>query len=361
MALTEFASSDAQAVKLFSKMTFRESIRGTFINKFLGTDKKSIITRHMDLERSAGDQIKYDLLVKTAGSGVTGNNWMEDNEAPMVYYQDSINIDQLRQAHTFDRMSQQRTIHNMRKDAKENLTDWWADTLDTYMFRSLCGDTTFSHASNTGADPDTDHYIVCGDVSHTGTIATDEGNLSDNDQFDLMDLDYAKEKARTISPMIRPAKIDGAEYYVAVLHDYSMTDLKVSTNSSATIKWSDIQQYANVRGLKNPIFSGANGVYNNIILFDSNRILSSANAATAGTVRRNLFLGCQAGAFAIGNAYAKMDRGGLGDLPMSWAENIRDFGDKKGISAGMVFGVKATRYNSKNYGAMVMTAYSVSH
>jgi len=355
MALTEFGVNDSQAVKLFSKMTFREAIRGTLFNKFMGKTKQDIITRHDDMEKTAGDTIKYDLLEKTTGAGVTGNNWMKGNEAPLTYYQDSIVVDQLRQAHQFDRMSQQRTIHDMRTDARENLTDWWANTLDSYMFRQLCGDTTITHG-NTGVAADSDHYIVCGVVTHTGTIATDEASLSANDQIDLMDLDYAKEKARTISPMIRPAKIDGDEYYVAVLHDYSLTDIRTSANSSATIKWHEIQRYANDRGLKNPIFTGANGVYNKILLFDSNRIYSPRTS-----VRRNLFLGAQAGTFAIGNAFDRIDQKKFGDLPMSWVENLDDFRDKKGISAGMIFGMKATRYNNKNYGCMVMTSYAAAH
>ena len=355
MALTEFGINDPQAVKLFSKMTFREAIRGTLFSKFMGKGKQSIITRHTDLEKNAGDTVKYDLLEQTSGAGVTGNNWMKGNEAPLTYYQDSVVIDQLRQGHQFDRMSQQRTIHNMRTDARENLSDWWKHTLDNYMFRYLCGDTTINHGQ-AGLAPDSDHYIVCGDVSHSGTIATDEASLGSNDQFDLMDIDYAKEKARTIAPMIRPTMIDGDEYYVVVLHDYSLTDLRVNTNSSATVKWTDIQQYANVRGLKNPIFSGANGVYNKCIIYDSNRIYSPRTS-----VRRNLFLGAQAGTFAIGNAYDRIDQKKFGDLPMSWVEDLDDYNDKKGIAAGMVFGIKATRYNSKNYGCMVMTAYSAAH
>jgi len=356
MALTEFGVNDSQAVKLFSKMTFREAIRDTLFSKFMGKTKRHIITRYTDMEKTAGDTVKYDLLEQTSGAGVTGNNWMKGNEAALTYHQDSVEIDQLRQAHQFDRMSQQRTIHNMRVDARENLSDWWRNTLDNYMFRSLCGDTTFDFAGNTGVAPDTAHYIICGDVTHTGTIATDESSLGNNDQIDLMDLDYAKEKARTISPMIRPTIINGEEYYVAVLHDYSLTDLRVATNSSATIKWNEIQQYANVRGLKNPIFSGANGVYNKIIIYDSNRIYSPVT-----NVRRNLFLGAQAGAFAIGNAYDNIGQKKFGNLPMSWVEDLDDYHDKKGIAAGMIFGIKATQYNSKNYGAMVMTAYAAAH
>jgi N4-gp56 family major capsid protein len=356
MGLTEFGVNDPQAVKLYSKMSFREALRETLFAKFMGTSKQSIIQRHMDLEGSAGDTIKYDLLEKTGGDGVDGNNWMRGNEEQLKYYQDSIAINQKRQAHTFDQMSQQRTLHNMRVDAKENLTDWWANLLDEYMFRSLCGDTTFNFAGNAGVAPDSAHYIVCGDVTHTGVIATDEASLGNNDQIDLMDLDYAKEKARTIAPMMRPTKIEGEEYYVAVLHDYSLTDIRVSSNSSATIKWNEIQKYANDRGLKNPIFTGANGVYNKILLFDSNRIYSPRTS-----VRRNLFLGAQAGAFAVGNAYSKRQAGIVGNLPMSWAEDIQDYGDKEGISLGMKFGVKACRYKSNNYGAMVMTSYSAAH
>jgi N4-gp56 family major capsid protein len=355
MAMTEFGTSDAQAVKLYAKMTFREALKGTLVDKLLvnpknPASKNNIIQRFTDLEKDAGDTIKYDLLMQTGGAGVSGGNWLKYNEEPLTYYQDSIVIQQLRQGHMFDRQSQQRTLHNLRVDARENLSDWWKNTLDDYMMRYLCGDTTINHGQ-AGVAPDDDHFITCGDVTHSATIATDEASLSSNDQIDLMDLDYAKEKAKTITPMVRPAKIDGGEYYVAVLHPYSMTDIRVSTNSSATIKWTDIQQYANLRGLKNPIFTGAAGIYNGIVIYDDTRIYSPI-----ANVRRNLFLGAQAGVFAVGSAYDKIDRGTkYGNLPMSWEEDLEDYRDKKGIAAGMIFAIKACRFNSKNFGAMVMT------
>ena len=349
MALTEFGASDAQAVKLYSKITFRDALKPTLFAKFMGKSKNDIIQRFYNLEKDAGDTIKYDLLMQTGGDGISGNAWMKYNEEKLVYYQDSIVIKQLRQGHMFDRESQQRTLHDMRVDARENLSDWWANTLDNYMMRYLCGDTTINHGQ-AGVAPDSDHYIVAGDVAHSGVIATDEASLDLNDQIDLMDLDYAKEKAQTISPMVRPTKIEGGEYYVAVLHPYSATDIRVSTNSSATIKWTDIQQYANSRGIKNPIFTGALGVYNGVILYDSTRIYSPLTS-----VRRNLFLGAQSGSFAVGNAYDNIDRQKFNDLPMSWVEDLEDYRDKKGIAAGMVFAVKANRFNNKNFGAMVIT------
>jgi N4-gp56 family major capsid protein len=88
------------------------------------------------------------------------------------------------------------------------------------------------------------------------------------DQIQLADLDFAKEKAKTLSPLIRPVMIDGAEYYVIVLHPYSITDMRLDVANSAYVSWPDIQMYANKRGLKNPIFDGPMGVYNNMIIYE---------------------------------------------------------------------------------------------
>ena len=358
MADTTFASGSAQAVDLYSKMTFAETSKRAFISNFMGKagDMEAVIVRVDNLEKHAGEQVFYDLLMEPTGAGVTGDSEMRDNEEPMVYYQDSIYINQLRNAHAWGKMSQQRTLHNLRKDAAKNLGKWFSKKYDDYMFRALCGDTTLTHGQAAVA-PDGDHFIVCGDVTHNATAATAEASIGNNDQIELADLDFAKEKGKTITPMMVPTVIEGKEYWVAVLHTYCMTDLRlgIGTTSGYT-KWQDIQQYANRRGLKNPIFTNADGVYNGIILYDSSRIFSPASG-----VYRNLFLGAQAGAFAVGSAYDRIDEKKYGKLPMSWEEDARDFKNNKAIAVGSIFGIKACRFNSKNFGAMVMSAYGALH
>jgi N4-gp56 family major capsid protein len=356
MAITAFGTNDAQTVKIWSSLTLREALKATMFKKFLGKGKTAIIQRLMDLEKSAGDQIKYDLLMQMTGTGVTGDNRMRDNEEALVYYQETVNIDQLRNAHAFRRMSQQRTLHDMRSDAKANLADWFAGQLDTKMFNQLCGNTTETFA-NTATAPTSDRYILSGDVARTGTIATDEGNLGTNDQFTLADLDYAKEAAKTLTPPIRPTVIDGEEYYVAVLHPFSVTDLRLDTANSAYVDWPTIQMYANKRGLKNPIFTGALGVYNGVILFESTRIYTPVS-----NVRRNLFLGSQAGVFAVGNAYGSIEQRRVGkDNLMSWYEESDDYGNEKGVSVGLIFGMRSSVFNSIDYGKIVISSYAASH
>lgn len=354
MALTAFGTNSAQSVTLWSKQTMREALKKTFIKQFMGTTKKAILQRITDLEKNAGDTIKYDLLMQATGAGVTSDNRLKSNEEAMVYHQDTIVIDQLRNAHSFRRMSQQRTIHNMRTDARDSLSDWYAGKFDDYMFRYLCGDTTIGHGQS-GQAPDTDHYVVCGDVSNSGNIATDEGKLSNNDQIDLHDLDYAKEQAKTLTPPILPVRINGREYYVVVLHPYSVTDIRTNTNTG---QWLDIQKNAGPRDDKgNAIFSGNLGIYNDMVLYEANRIYSPVS-----NVRRNLFLGAQAGVIAFGNAYDTIDQKKYGKGNMfSWYEETDDYGNEKGIGVGAIFGIKKTRFNSKDYGSIVLTCYAAKH
>ena len=356
MATTDFGTNDAQTVTLWSTVTFREALKKTLFNKFLGKDKAAIIQRLTELDKNAGDTINYDLLMQMTGDGVKGDNRQKGNEEALQYYQDSLVIDQLRNAHAFKRMSQQRTIHNMRTDAKTNLADWFAGKYDSYMFRYLCGDTTINHAQ-AGLAPDSDHYILAGDVAKTGTIATDEASLGTNDQISLAVLDYAKESAQTLTPPIKPAMVNGEEYYVVVLHPYSVTDLRLNVAGSTYTTWQDIQQFANKRGLTNPIFTGALGVYNGMILFESTRIYTPRS-----NVRRNLFLGAQAGTFAIGNAYGAVEqrRVGKGNL-MSWYEDNDDYGNEQGIAVGQIFGMKKARFNSKDFGVIALSSYAASH
>jgi hypothetical protein len=46
---------------------------------------------------------------------------------------------------------------------------------------------------------------------------------------------------------------------------------------------------------------------------------------------------------------------------MSWYEETDDYGNEKGIAVGCIFGMKATRFNSKDFGKIVISSYSASH
>ena len=148
--------------------------------------------------------------------------------------------------------------------------------------------------------------------------------------------------------MIRPLKISGADHYLCFLHPDQVYQLRGQTN---TAQWADIQKAAMMGGKvsDNPIFTGALGVYNGVILHESTRVPTTG---TAG-YRRAIFAGAQAGVIAFGQ--------GNSANSMSWDEEMFDYGNKLGVSAGAIFGLKKTVFNSKDFSVITMSGYAPSH
>lgn len=347
MAELSFGTNSPQTVKIWGKKMMKQALGQTlFFKKFLGKDENALIYWATDLEKDHGDNIKYDLLLELEGDGVSGSNELEGNEENLQFEQDNISIDQKRQATGRDLMASQRSIHDLRQAGMWALSRWWARLFEKYMWRSLCGDITFNFA-NQGTIYDSNHVIY-------GGTATTEAGLTTNDRFTLPMIDYAIENAKTQEKRMMPVMVEGKQHYVLTLHPYSMTDLKLNVGGATSAKWLEIQRDANVRGSKNPIFTGAAGIHNNVIIFETPDIFTPSD-----NVHRNMFLGARAGCFAMGNAYDKMDQKKMGnDNFINWYEYTRDAGDKRFIKAGSVFGIKKTVFESEDYGCITMPCYT---
>ena len=166
-------------------------------------------------------------------------------------------------------------------------------------------------------------------------------------------IDFCVERAKTLTPAIRPIKIDGGEYYVMFLHPYQVTDLRINT---ATGQWMDIQKAAMQGGqiTKNALFTGALGVWNKTILHESTRVTQGVNGGSAVTgVRRAVFCGAQAACIAFG--------GEDGPDTMSWAEETFDYGNQLGVAVGAVLGVKKSVYNSADFATIVVSTAAAQH
>lgn len=352
MAATEFGSGSAQAVKRWSNSLAREVLDTTDFKKFSGKSENSIIQIHMDLESQPGDEVKYDVLYQNRGNGVQGDTTLEGYEEALEFYQDSVKIDQLRQAHNNRKMTQQRTVHDLRAVSKSSLGAWFGWKLTTLMYAYLAGVAgddsenaagtigTSGFAGNALSVPDADHHL-----NKTGSAMS------------LAFIDTLVARAKTVNPRIRPVMIDGKRHYVLVLHPYSIHALRSNTGAKA---WADIQMNANVRADSNPIFTGAMGVYNGVVIHESEFIpRATATTAWSGAAANdtaNLFLGAQSGAFAMGNAYDKMDSAAMGGgAYFKWVEQKKDYDNNKGIGVAGCFGIKPCVFNSKRFGMIRLT------
>jgi N4-gp56 family major capsid protein len=351
MATTSYGTNNPLAVKVWSKRLYREALKATWYSKFMGEGTDSLIQVKTELEKGAGDRITIGLRMQLTGDGVQGDGTLEGNEEALTTYSDNLFIDQLRNAvRSAGKMSEQRIPWSIREEAMAGLRDWWAGRLDTSMANQLAGYILETDTRYTGNQapiaPDSNHILIQGQAT--------EAALTSTDTFVLSLLDKAVAKAKTLTPMIRPVKVDGDDYYVALLHPFQVYSLRTNTNTG---QWLDIQKAAMTGGevSDNPIFTGALGVYNNVVLHEDSRMPAGINVAGNAAVsntRRAVFAGAQALSMAFGQKNQ--------DQQATWVEELFDYGNQLGVSAGMIFGLKKTVFNSQDFSTIVLSTYAAS-
>lgn len=364
MAATAFGTNDNSTVKLWARTLAVEVLKTTWAGKFMGTEDSAIIQVRDETTKQAGDKLTYALRMQLTGNGTIGDGLLDGNEEALTTYTDAVNINQLRHGvRMAGRMSQQRVPYDLRMEGLSGLRDWWASRLDLSFFNQICAftptlaengvvlgaaDTRFTGMQAVVA-PDSNH-IIRSDGS------TGDDSVTTTSTFTLSLIDKCVERARTLTPAIRPTMVGGKPMYVMFLHPYQVTDMK---NSTSTGGFLDIQKAAMTGGevQDNPIFDGSLGVYNGVILHSDSRVTPGVNQTTSTTqvsaVRRAVFCGAQAAMCAYG-------RDG-GPTQYTWVESLFDYENQVGVAAGTIFGLKKAVFNSTDFATVVVASYGASH
>lgn len=351
MATTSYGVNDALAVKLWGKKLFQDALKKTYFDRFMGKSSNSLVQLRDETSKGPGDRITIGLRMQLSGAGVQGDGTLEGNEESLTTYSDNVFIDQLRHAvRSAGKMSEQRVPFSVRDEAKAGLEDWWADRLDTWFFNQLAGYTAQTDTRYTGNQaataPSTNRKLFA------GSTATDVGQTS-SDIFNLNLIDKCVERAETVSPTLRPIMVGGEKKFVMFLHPYQVYDLRTSTSSG---QWLDIQKAALAGGKDSgsPIYTGALGEYNGVVLHQASRVPQGVNGSSAvTTTRRAIFCGAQAALMA----YGQKDQ----SAEMSWVEELFDYQNQLGVSAGMIAGLKKTVFNSEDFGTITVSTYAAAH
>lgn len=370
MATTSYGVNDALAIKLWSKKLDHEALKYTDIGPLIGDDANSIIHRKSELDKGPGDQVTYGLRMQLSGSGFTENQLAEGNGEALTTYSDALIINELghvvgvKSEYTID---QQRVPFNLRDEAKGGLADWWAKRQSVSFFNHVCGYTITTDTRFTGLNAVV--AVASTRIIRQSTRASDDLLVS-TDTFTIDLIDKAKEVAITSTPKIRPVMVRGSQgggnggrrdfnatltdKFVMYLHPYQVTDLRKNTSTG---QWLDITKaaYTGLAATNNPIYSGAIGEYNGVILRSAYDITTgvSATSTDAPNVRRAVLLGGQAAMIGFGmkNSASKY----------RWNEELFDHKRRLEVSAWAIWGLKKTVFNSTDYGVVVVSTYAVAH
>jgi len=365
MAKTIIGLNDPKAVKKYSAFLAVDTARISYWNKkFMGKGEEAPTPIQMlpHLESDAGEQITFDLSVQLKMQPVEGDDVLEGQEEDLQFYTDQVYIDQLRGGvNTGGRMTRKRTIHNLRKLARKRQSEWWGRVFDELFFmygsgaRGVNSDfifpTTYNgFATNSFAAPDAEHILY-------GGAATSKGSLAATDKFDLNLVDKAKTRATMMgggtqeTPQIQPIMINGEEHFCIVMNPWQEYDVRTN---AATGQWLDIQKAAaGAEGRNNPIFKGALGMYNDVILHSHKGVVRFDDYGAGANVKssRALFMGRQAMVCAFGSA-------GSG-LRFDWHEEARDNGNQAVITTSTICGIKKTQFNGKDFGMISLDTAAV--
>lgn len=345
---------DARAQKKWSASLFIDTMNNSYWSKkFMGQGDGYIIQQLTDLESAAGDKIQYDLSIRLRSKPTYGDNPLQGKEEQLRFYSDEVNIDQMR--HGVDvggKMTRKRTAHNLRTVGKARLSEYWSKFMDQMLFVYASGargvnanfyedEAWTGHANNTIDTPDSDHILYGGD-------ATSKASIDASDKMTKAVIERAEVKASMMSATnpanqaMMPVMINGESHYVCVMSKLQAHDLRTSDTSG----WMDIQKAAiTAEGRNNPIFKGGLGMVKNVVLHEHEDVIRFDDYGSGSNVdaARALFLGRQACVIAFGAA---------GGMRFSWNEEVTDHKNKMLISAGIIAGVKKTRFNSKDYGVI---------
>ncbi len=342
MAATDFPLNHPQAVKHWSGDVFKEALKMTQAFKFMGKGSNALCQVRNEM-KSEGDRVRVGLRLQLDGDGVEGDGTLEGNEESLQIYHDDVFIDQLRHAtRSKGKMSEQRVPFSVREESRDGLADWWSNRFDTSFFNQLSGNTGETRTKYTGMQS-----TIAPNSGNTITPnATSTASLAAADTFGIEAVDYCVETATY--PIRKVAMKGGVKAYAMFIHSYQKTDLRRSYSSG---DWGDLQKAA-INGGKitgNPIFTGALGMYNDTVLHSTTRLPS-----IVANTRRWVFAGAQAASIAFGKGNS------LGNK-FSWVEELFDYGNQLGVSAGSIWGLKKMVYNNIDFATITGASYAVAH
>jgi len=379
---TGYNINDPRTQKLWSKHFFKFMLENMVLSSLMGADQNSPITKITDLTVKKGGSIVFEMEAPLVGAGIGDNGRFiavdgtnTFNTEAMKDYNFTVFIHERgNSVQAAGKITNQYTSTDVKSSGLRRLGIWMAEALedDILAATSGVGNVLQTGGAVSGIDtvnasvPTQNRYYAIGEdtsgvISYCqidGTSTSDisgvanrplgsftsdavqgDGNPSAgvgalDTRFGTRTIEFLKRKARQVItdtfggvslkvPKLAPVKIDGKDTYVLVISRLHEKSLKADT------RWNENQQNANVRGEKNPIFSGAIGIWDGVVIKVSERAqyrvgagsntateyfndfgalegVDNINTESVGTqVDRGLFLGANACVVAYGQMPAK--------------------------------------------------------
>ena len=367
---------------------------GSFAAKTKGqTSPDYPIVKAGDLAKGAGDTVSIDLFNILQGKPVMGDKRIEGRMMQLTYSSMDVRIDQVRGgADSGGRMTQKRTVHNLRNISMAGLQAWMQRLEDQTALVHLAGargsqqtsdwvvplqsDGDFSEIMvNTVKAPTKNRYFAANDATTPADIGT-------NDALTLQDIDRIVAQLRESPVVMQSVKIKGDDrawndpLWVMFVTERQWLYLQSRTSQTT---WRQAVQYAFERksgGLKHPLFDAYETImWNGVLIKRMNRYAirfaagdnvvtdtggadgmtyTESTVQTAHPVDRAIIVGAQ----ALAKAYGKS----ASDYFYDWSEKEVDHGNSIETVSAAMCGSAKIRFKidgaDTDFGVAVVDSYA---
>ena len=419
MSQTAVLAGDALARKLFSVALFAQTQRmpgfgrqltgpsadaGQALSKIKGQSVPDMpIVRVTDLTKTAGDTISVDMFGVIGGQPIAGDQIAEGRGEKLTSSSMDISVNLLTKAvDAGGKMSQQRTLQDLRTIAMAQLTNYFARLDDQASLVHIAGARGFQ-VQNDWVIPLQSDTANFADVM-VNTVKAPTYNRHFVAQNSSVSLVKGGQQLGSIgvADVMRLEYIDALRVYLDEL-EYPLQPVRIADDPAAAddpmwVMYLSPRQYSSLLlqatgtqlrtfqqnawnrasyGSKHPLFRGEVGMWNGILVRTLNRairfttgqsaqVITSANAATATesaqalagaitssyAVDRGLLLGAQ----ALGNVYGKNKSS---DYFFSWLERRYNFERNMEVAGDCMGGKAKLRFAYDESGVKVPTDHGV--
>lgn len=288
---------------------FREYLNQNWFKQFMGTGSSKMIQLQEDLTKKPGDSVTFTLVNKLSGTAKDANEALEGNEEAVDLRSFQVRVRAYDHAVKFKKFEAQKTAIDLRQAHRDVLMDWNMELDRDNIISALGSINGVAYAS--ASDAQKDAWLV--DNADRVLFGAAKSNNSANDHSaSLLNIDTSADKltpdaislmkrmAKTASPKVRPIRakssIGSSDGYVLFAPTQMVRDLAAHATFVAA------NREARNRGMDNPLFTGADYVWENVYIYEIEDIPSLGAVGNSSAVVRPCYL---CGAQAIGMAWAK--------------------------------------------------------
>lgn len=386
---TSYAFADPRAQTVWADILFDYSLPNVIFGPLMGKTSNSFIHTNKELLTKDGLTVVFKARQRLRGAGV-GDDGDTTGNAQAIKRRNMSVIAHERATRTQSAgaVSEALTDSVFRPDSKMELGDWITEAIENDIATCATGGYNVNSSSNdiatinevSGANPQVSSArIYRGGQNAAGTLGNSGASYDStalmtagtqaNNLMGMKLMESVKRRALAATPRFRGSMIpdlskqtnddirDGVDgplegiYYLVLINPLQTKAIRAETGTQG---WREITAMAQVRGNKNPIFSGAAFIWDKMIFWeydriptrtgaggttlaegftlDANRTATSDPAANARTAARAVLLGADAIAFAWA-------------MKPGWFEDFYDT-NKPIVKTQMLYGVKVINFNA---------------